>query len=87
MTVFDSPSMIALIVAVAVFQGASLLLLALTLHVFRRQRTKDLAFLRAIGDETALGTPGRFVIPTYLFAAVATALGTLYLLIVQPHVL
>lgn len=87
MVAFDSPSMIALIVSVAVFQGASLLFLALNLHAFRRQRSKDLAFLRAIGDETAMGTPGRFVVPSYLILTICSALGTLYLFIFPPHIL
>ena len=79
--------MIAATAFIAVVQGLSLLLMLLTIHLFKRQWSKYDALLRGMGDETALGVPGRFIVPAYAAVTLAVAGITLYLFVFQPHLL
>ncbi len=79
--------MIAVFTLVAIVQAASIILTLTNAHVFRRQREKQYAFLRTLGNDSALGTPGRLLLPMYLLATVCMSLVTLYLFAFQPHLL
>lgn len=87
MQALSSPEMIAMLLSIILFQAASVLLMMLNIHLFRRQRRKYLQFVQDLGDATALGTPGKALIPLYATVTVVTSIATLYLFAFQPHLL
>lgn len=84
---FGSPGMIATAALVFVVQGLSLLLLILNARLFRTQKAKYELLLAKLGDETALGTPGRFLVPAYVATTLAATGAMLALFVFQPHVI
>jgi hypothetical protein len=84
---FGSPGMIAVAAFVFVVQGLSLLLLILNVRLFRMQKAKYEVLLAKLGDETALGTPGRFLVPTYVAATLVATGVIIAIFVFQPHIL
>lgn len=85
--IFSSPGMIATAAFVFVAQALSLLLLLLNTHLFRAQKAKYESLLRDLGDEAALGNPGRFLIPAYVAVTIIATAAILFLFVFQPHLL
>lgn len=85
--IFSSPGMIAVTVLIVVVQAVSVLFMMLVIHLFRRQRSKYDGLLRGMRNDTALGTPGRILIPLYIVVTLVVAVVTVYLFLFQPHLL
>lgn len=84
---FGTPGMIATAAFVFAVQGLSLLLLILNARLFRTQKAKYEILLAKLGDEKALGNPGRFVVPAYVAATLAATAVIVALFAFQPHLL
>lgn len=79
--------MIATMTIILIVQATSQLFMMLIIHVFRQQKSKYVVLLQNMGNDTALGTPGRILIPIYGFVTVMVAGMTLFLFVFQPHIL
>jgi hypothetical protein len=84
---FGSPGMIATAAFVFVVQGLSLLLLILNVRLFRMQKAKYEVLLAKLGDENALGNPGRLIVPAYVLCTLAASAVIVALFVFQPHLL
>lgn len=84
---FSSPGIIATAAFVFFMQGLSLLLLILNVRLFRIQRAKYELLLGELGDEKALGNPGRLIVPAYAATTLVAAAVIVALFLFQPHVI
>lgn len=85
MEVFSSPGMMAALVIVLIVEMLSLLMLFLSVQVFRSQAEKYRLLLEGLEGRNGWGTPGRILLPLYILAILGSTIITMLIFIYQPH--
>ena len=87
METIASSGMTTVLAAVISLEILSLLMMLVIVHFFRSQRSKYRSLVRNLGNAEAWGTPGKFLLPTYIVLTVVITLASLLIFIFQPHLL
>jgi hypothetical protein len=84
---FSTPEAITAFVVILTMQSFSLLLLFLNIQIFRSQTEKYRLLLANFGNQSAWGTPGRFLVPIYIVITLSVTVASSLIFLFQPHLL